>query len=238
MDVLQGDLDAFPLDDVVRLLAGRRATGVLRVECGSLTGRVFLIEGGLSYATTRDGDGSVAALSRLTDGPDHDRRGRNPGGRWPDPARPLILQQISEVLIRLGHSGAGRFWFVEGVRTRAYGSDEIQRFDVEDVLEAVETRRADWAQIAGVLPVGSGRFFIRPHLGPADREVTIGAPAWSALAAVGGGASIQDVAERLNLFELTAAGLLADLYSRGLIVVDPSEATTATVLLEMEADSA
>ncbi|MEA3501326.1 MAG: DUF4388 domain-containing protein, partial [Actinomycetota bacterium] len=115
MDVLQGDLESFSLRDVVRLLAAGDKTGVLRVESGLLTGRVFFVDGSLTYATTRDGDGSVAALARLGSRPERDRRGRNPGGRWPDPARPLILQQISEVLIRLAHGSSGRFWFVEGV---------------------------------------------------------------------------------------------------------------------------
>ncbi|MGB5169352.1 MAG: DUF4388 domain-containing protein [Acidimicrobiia bacterium] len=230
MDVLQGDLAAFPIRDIVVLLAERRQTGVLRVEMGSLTGRMFFVDGRITYATTRDGDGSVAALAQLGNRPARDRRGRNPGGKWPDPARPLILQQIGEVLVRLSHSVSGRFWFVEGVTTRAYGEDEIQRFEVGEVLAAADGRRKEWAEISRVLPDPSVRFVMRPHLEPGVTRAVIPAASWPVLAAVGNGATVQEVAERLKLFELSAARLIADLYVGG-FVVGGHGATEATAVL-------
>ncbi|MFV9672689.1 MAG: DUF4388 domain-containing protein [Acidimicrobiia bacterium] len=238
MDALQGDLDSFSLADVVRLLATAEGTGVLRVERGALTGRVFFVDGCLTYATTRDGDGSVAALARLGTAPERDRRGRNPGGRWPDPARPLILQQISEVLIRLSHGPGGHFWFVEGVETRAYGAEEIQRFEAEEALEAAAARRAEWAKIVQIVPDTSIRFVVRPRLALGVSEVVVDAETWPILAAIGGGASIQEVAERLNLFELSAAGLVADLYGRGLIVREYGPDSASGVLVHVESESA
>jgi hypothetical protein len=235
MDVLQGDLAAFPIRDIVLLLAERRQTGVLRVEMGPLTGRVFFVEGRVTYATTRDGDGSVAALAQLGSRPERDRRGRNPGGRWPDPARPLVLQQIGEVLVRLSHSVSGRFWFVEGVTTRAYGEDEIQRFEVGEVLAAAEGRRKEWAEIARVLPDPSIRFAMRSHLAPGVTRAVIPAASWPVLAAVGDGATVQEVAERVKLFELSAARLIADLYVEGLVVAEhDATETSRTVLIEVD----
>ena len=238
MDALQGDLDSFSLVDVVRLLATVEGTGVLRVERGSLTGRLFFVDGCLTYATTRDGDGSVAALARLGTGPERDRRGRNPGGRWPEPARPLILQQISEVLIRLAHGSTGRFWFVEGVVTRAYGAEEMQRFDAEQVLEAAAARRVEWAKIVQIVPDTAIRFVVRPRLAAGVTEVVVDVDTWPILAAIGGGASIQKVAERLNLFELSAAGLVADLYGRGLIVREHAPDTVPGVLAHVKSEPA
>lgn len=238
MDALQGHLDSFSLGDVVRLVATAGGTGVLRVERGSLTGRVFFADGYLTYATTRDGDGSVAALARLGTGPERDRRGRNPGGRWPAPARPLILQQISEVLIRLTHGVTGRFWFVEGVTTRAYGTEEIQRFEAEEILEAAADRRAEWAKIVQIVPDTSVRFVVRPRLAAGVSEVIVDGATWPILAAIGGGASIQEVAERLNLFELSAAGLVADLYSRELIVRENVPDAVPSVLVQVDGESA
>lgn len=238
MDALHGDLDSFSLHDVVRLLATAGATGVLRVERGSMTGRVFFVDGCLTYATTRDGDGSVAALARLAPRPDRDRRGRNPGGRWPEPARPLILQQISEVLIRLAHGSTGHFWFVEDVSTRAYGAEEIQRFEAEQVLEAATARRAEWAKIVQIVPDTSIRFVVRPRLADGVSEVVVDAETWPILAAIGGGASIQDVAERLDLFELSAARLVADLCSRGLIAREHGPDSVPAVVMDVESDSA
>lgn len=231
MDALQGDLAAFPLRDVLLLLAERRQTGVLRVETGSLTGRMFFVDGRVTYATTRDGDGSVAALALLGSRPERDRRGRNPGGKWPDPARPLILQQIGEVLVRLSHSISGRFWFVEGVTTRAYGEDEIQRFEVGEVLAAADGRRKEWAEISRVLPDASVRFVMRPHLAPGVTRAVIPAASWPVLAAVGDGSTVQEVAERLRLFELSAARLMADLYVEGLVVAEYRAAETPGAVL-------
>ena len=235
MDILQGDLAAFPIRDVLLLLAERSQTGVLRVETGPLTGRVFFVEGRVTYATTRDGDGSVAALALLGSRPERDRRGRNPGGKWPEPARPLILQQVGEVLVRLSHTVSGRFWFVEGVTTRAYGEEEIQRFEVGEVLVATEGRRKEWAEIARVLPDSSVRFMMRPHLAAGVTRAVIPAASWPVLAAVGDGATIQEVAERLNLFELSAARLIADLYVGGFVVAEHATGETiATVLVDVD----
>ncbi len=218
MDLLQGDLAAFPLRDVVLLLAQRTQTGVLRVETAGMTGRVFFVEGRVTYATTRDGDGSIAALAHLGSRPERDRRGRNPGGKWPDPARPLILQQIGEVLVRLGHGVSGRFWFVEGVTTRAYGENDIERFEVGEVLGAADGRRKEWAEIARVLPDPSVRFVMRPHLASGVQRAVVSATAWQVLAGIGDGSTVQELAERLSMFELAAARMIADLYVEGLVI--------------------
>ena len=237
MDSLHGDLAAFPLRAVVLLLAQRRQTGVLRVETGGLTGRVFFVDGQVVYATTREGDGSVAALARLGSRPERDRRGRNPGGKWPDPARSLILQQIGEVLVRVGHSVSGRFWFVEGVTTRAYGGTKIERFAAEEVLQSADGRRKEWIEIARILPDASVRFVMRAHLDPGVTRAVIPAAAWPVLSAIGSGATIQQVAEHLSLFELSAARLVADLYVEGLIVAEHDADGSPTVLVNLDAAS-
>ena len=238
MDALQGHLDSFSFPEIVRLVATAGGTGVLRVESGSLTGRVFFVDGCLTYATTRDGDGSVAALARLRTGPERDRRGRNQAGRWPEPSRTLILQQISEVLIRLSHGSTGRFWFVEGVVTRAYGEEEIQRFEAEEALEAAAARRVEWSKIVQIIPDTSIRFVVRPQLAAGVSEVVVDAATWPILAAIGGGASIQEVAERLNLFELSAARLVADLYDSELIIREHVSDPAPGVLVQVESESA
>ncbi len=218
MNALQGDLDAFPLHDVMRFLSEAERTGVLRVEAGPYTGRVFFADGRITFATTRAGDGSIAALRGFSTAPRRDRRGRNPGGRWPRAARPLILQQVVEVMVRLQRAGKGRFWFIEGVETKAYGSEEIQRLDVEEVLENAQERRKEWDAIREWVPDGTAEFAIRPRLPATVDDVTVDAAAWQVLAAIGGGATVQEVAERLKLFEFAAAGLIAELVASGLLV--------------------
>lgn len=218
MNALQGDLDAFPLEDVMRFLSDAERTGVLRVEAGPYTGRVFFVDGSITFATTRAGDGSVAALRGFSTVPDRDRRGRNPGSRWPRAARPLILQQVVEVLVRLQRAGRGRFWFIEGVETKAYGTEEVQHIEVEEALDAAVERRLEWDAIKELVPDGTSEFAIRPRLASNVDEVTIDAASWQVLAAIGDGASVQTVAERLKLFEFVAAGLIAELVADGLLV--------------------
>ncbi len=73
MDALQGDLDSFSLADVVRLLATAGGTGVLRIERGAMTGRVFFVDGdkilGLNLA-----DGKEAWRARRPNVPEHKMR--------------------------------------------------------------------------------------------------------------------------------------------------------------------
>jgi hypothetical protein len=218
MNALQGDLDAFPLEDVMRFLADAERTGVLRVEAGPYTGRTFFVDGRITFATTRSGDGSIAALRGFSTVPRRDRRGRNPDGRWPQAARPLILQQVVEVLVRLQRAGRGRFWFIEGVETKAYGTEEIQRIDVEEALESAAERRKEWDAIKELVPNGTSEFAIRQRLSATTDEVTVDAASWQVLAAIGGGASVQEVAEKLKLFEFAAAGLISELVAEGLLV--------------------
>ncbi|MEN8112783.1 MAG: DUF4388 domain-containing protein [Actinomycetota bacterium] len=236
MDILQGDLGAFAVADVLRLLAAGGKTGVLRIETSVFTGRIYFIEGHVTYATTRDADGTVAALADLQEPSARDRRGRNPGGKWPRPARPLVLQQISEVLIRLTNDGPGRFWFVDDVRTRAYGDAEAESLDVEEVMRAAGERRSEWERIVRVLPDLSARYAMRPRLAGGRRSVEVDADSWAVLAAIGAGATTGELAERLSMFELSAAGLLADLYERGLVSLE--HATDPPVVVSVDVNAA
>ncbi|MEN8234134.1 MAG: DUF4388 domain-containing protein [Actinomycetota bacterium] len=236
MDVLQGDLGAFAVADVLQLLASGDKTGVLRIETTVFTGRIYFIDGYITYATTRDVDGTVAALADLQEPSVRDRRGRNPGGKWPRPARPLVLQQTSEVLIRLTNDGSGRFWFVDDVRTRAYGAAEAERLDVEEVMKAADERRSEWDRIVRALPDPSARYAMRQHLADGVDEVEIDADSWSVLAAIGAGATTQELAERLSMFELSSAGLLADLYERGLVSLEYATDPPEVVPVGVEAD--
>ena len=50
---LTGALEAFPLPEVLRLLARSGKSGTLRVDAAELQGRIYLADGALTYATTR-----------------------------------------------------------------------------------------------------------------------------------------------------------------------------------------
>ena len=245
MENLNGTLETFGLVDVVGLIASAGRTGVLRVEAGPFTGRVFFIDGEVTYATTRGEDGSVSDLLRYSaERPTRERRGRG-GRRKQRSLENLVRQQIVEVFVRLRRPEHGRFWFVEGVKTRAYGTEAHHRFSVDDVLEASEERREEWRSIEPLVPDGSTEFRMRPRLRDDTAEATIAARDWEVLAAVGSAATVQDVAEALGLFEYPAARLVADLVERGLLVTTERAAeieraprtVLLTVLPEVASDS-
>ena len=127
-------------------------------------------------------------------------------------------QSWPEVFVRLRRPDHGRFWFVEGVKTRAYGTEAHHRFSVDDVLDASDARREEWRSIEPLVPDGATEFRLRPRLRDGEGDVEIASRDWEVLAAIGSGATVQDVAERMGVFEYSAARLTADLVERGLLV--------------------
>ena len=76
---------------------------------------------------------------------------------------------------------------------------------------------------------------MRPHLAAGVTRAVIPAASWPVLAAIGDGATVQEVAERLKLFELSAARLVADLYMEGLVVAEHGAAeTSGTILVDID----
>ncbi len=223
MDRLRGDFDVFPLPGVARFVASTGSTGVLRADMARFTGRLFFVGGELSYATTRDEDGTVADLVRLNSEPSHERRGRSRSVKWSRPVRELVRQQIAEVVLRIERAGGGTFSFIDGVTTRAYEPGTEERFDVDEIIALSEERRVEWQSIEGIVQEPNALFRLRPQLEPGAMQVTVDAGAWLVLAAVGDGASVGDLAERLGVFEFPAAKTVADLVRRGLLVAHAEE---------------
>ncbi len=50
---LTGALEAFPLPEVLRLLARSQKSGALRIDAADVQGRLYLTDGSLTFATTR-----------------------------------------------------------------------------------------------------------------------------------------------------------------------------------------
>jgi len=235
MEALRGDLTTFPLDRVIAMLAGARRTGVLRVERGARTGRIFFVEGAITYATTREGEGSVADVAAAPIRPARERRGR--AAVEPLSTRETVLHQIAEVILRLDEGRGGRFWFVDGVTTRAYGERPPERFDHDEVMRAVRERREAWRRIRRFLPGGDVRIRLRPRL---EAPVTIEPREWRLLIAVGEGATAAEIAERTGTAEFLVAEGIVGLMRRGLVVTaDEAAAMTGdgdagVIVVELE----
>jgi hypothetical protein len=229
VDTLRGSLDTFALPEIVRLIASSGKTGVLTAETFRLKGRIFLDEGAINFATTRGDDGDVEDLRRMTTSPaGNERRGRkdsSPGQTLED----VVEQQALEVFVRLMRMSGGKFVFDEGARTRAFGTGAVLRLDVDKVIDQATSRITEWLDIETVVPSPTTRFTLNRDLADDEFEVTLDARSWTFLAAVGDAASVQDLAERLRIFEFPAARKVAEFVRRGLLVPADAKAEFSTV---------
>lgn len=218
MDTFAGSLELFSLEEVVRLIAGSGKQGVLKIDNPRLTGRIFIADGGITYATTRDLE------ARGTGGSvDADRRARR---LREDPTladTDATEQQIVEVFVRLLRDRQGTFAFLPGVEPPS--SDGRRVHGVDHVFSLAEGHIEQWRRIESLVPDATTLFRVAPQL-PADKfEVTLDARKWLFLAAIGEGSSVDEVADRLGIFEYPAAMQVAELVREGLLV--PVEADSS-----------
>ncbi len=210
MSHLSGKLKTFSLRQILVLLADADTTGELQVASPTISGRIFFESGVVAYGTTRAGEDSLSELDRLLESYDED----SPVG-----ARPVIKEQLTEVLHGLTLAKSGTFDFDEGTPGSIRSFDAGVTFTVTDLLAAVDNRIEEWRRIREVIPSTSTPLGLASDLPAARPEVTLDASAWTMLSTVGGGASIVDVATKLEVSEFNAAEKLSQLVNEGLLAV-------------------
>lgn len=232
MDTLRGSLETFGLDGVMNLITSTGKTGVLKAFSGRLIGRIYFRDGAIVYGTTREPDGYVTDLYQRhsagsAEGREHERRGRTQTNEWTAPLEELVKHQIVDVFVRLLQIPGGQFAFEEGTTTSAYQAEAEHHFDSAMISELAKERLAEWDGIVAHVPSPTARFRLADNLPPDQFEVTIDAKTWSFLAAIKDGAAVEDIAERLRIFEFPAAKKVAEFVRRGLLVIveeQPAEA--------------
>ncbi len=229
MDTLRGSLETFGLDGVMNLITSTGKTGVLKAFSGRLVGRIYFRDGSIVYGTTRELDGYVTDLYQRkgvgsAEGREHERRGRTQTNQWTHPLEELVKQQIVDVFVRLLQIPGGQFAFEEGTTTSAYQAEAEHHFDPVMISELARERLAEWDGIVALVPSPTARFRLADNLPPDQFEVTIDAKTWSFLAAIKDGAAVEDIAERLRIFEFPAAKKIAEFVRRGLLVIVEDEA--------------
>ena len=228
MDTLRGSLETFGLDGVMNLITSTGKTGVLKAFSGRLIGRIYFRDGAIVYGTTREPDGYVTDLYQRqgvgsAEGRKDERRGRTQTNEWTHPLEELVKQQIVDVFVRLLQIPGGQFAFEEGTTTSAYQAEAEHHFDPAMISELARERRAEWDGIVALVPSPTARFRLADNLPPDQFEVTIDAKTWSFLAAIRDGAAVEDIAERLRIFEFPAAKKVAEYVRRGLLVIVDDE---------------
>lgn len=231
--MLNGSLDTVALPDVLRLIASSAKSGLLRVEDASPSGRIFIVDGRVAFATTRNEDDPIDDLLHMEYRADYvgtseDRRIVDLTDLLksnPEAFNRFLEQMVVEVMSRLLRVNEGRFRFDVDIRSRR----EIPNsFDVEDMIGQASSRSAAWARIFEVVPSASAPFRMAPRLSETE-DVALGGRDWALLAATGASTTIDEIAQNLKIFEFAAAKKVAELTQRGLIDFINTEVSETTV---------
>jgi hypothetical protein len=228
---LTGNIEVFPLPEVLRLLARSGKNGCLHIAAGSVDGRMYLRDGEITFATVST---DTDFLDQITSsGLIEDERAsavRAEGvnlpdvvsqGSSPSDLTEFVREHLVEAVYRIRKPGSGNFEFL----VDAYPRFETgQAFDVESAVADADRRATDWADIEQVisdmtLPVRMVRTLREP-------EVSINAPTWKVLASLESGASVSEIARTLGTTEFRAAREVAGLIRSSLI--EPVRAATPT----------
>lgn len=239
---LTGNLESFPLAEVLRLAARTKQSGLLRVEAGGTHGRLFFLEGSLTFGTTREEDDLGGELTKAGLIDPHKwypvERGEQPvesaltEGTNPSDLRRHIADRLTDALIRLMRPKHGTFDFVEDSSPRYLTA---QLIEVEECLGAAESRVAEWAAIESVIPTAWRRLTLNPV--PPAESVTLNADTWRILAAMRGKGSIEEVAERIGLSDFQAARAMAEMTRADLLVLVDDDESTPESMPERFADT-
>lgn len=220
---LTGDLQIFPLDEVLRLLARSQKSGCLRIDSAGLQGRVFLAGGSLTLATTvTDEDfrrqvvnaGLVSEDAfRQVEAGDASLTEVLAAGVSAAALTDFVREHVVESLYRIERPGRGAFDFEVDAAPKYPTS---QSFDPEVVLAEADRRAAEWADIeSAVTDLNASIKMVRDL--PDENNVTIAPPTWRVLATLEGGASVTEIADQVGLSEFRAAREVAALLRTRLV---------------------
>lgn len=131
-----------------------------------------------------------------------------------------------EVLFELLRFDQGAFAFVEG---EPVGEGPVT--DVDAALGAAEALLAEWTEVELVVPSMDAWVLLADEL--VGEGVHVSAAQWRAVAAVGGGGNVRDLAAALGVSDLDACRTVRDLAESGLVEVRASHAAvTPSVQLD------
>jgi len=231
---LKGTFDSFPLPDVLRLVAASEETGLLRVDSPGLGGRIFVIEGEITYATTRSDDRLINDLVQMEQISEEERDAiERRAVRLEDvlSTRPAVLDiffrhQVIEVFVRLLAMTEGSYSFGVGVMTKHQTG---YRIDVEAAIAAAAVRSAEWTEIRKLVPEEETSFRLAPAI---EDAVSIDPGRWAMLAVLTEARTARQIAVALKIFEFEAARRLAELAEVGLIVVEEGQAESDITIVD------
>ncbi len=226
---LTGNLEIFPMPEVLRLLTRSKKTGCLRVDNGVLDGRVYLEGGAISFANTEDDEKVRRALvsaGLVSEDAIHDIIGtdtpivdRLADGVDPAAVTDFVRELVVESLYRIRKPGHGDFEFAVDVSPFVRTG---QQFDTEVAVTESDRRASEWDDVLSVVDDLDAPIRMVRRL-PDENSVTIVSGTWKVLASLEGGTSIRQLADRTGLSEFRAARELSGLIRGDLVELVPGQ---------------
>lgn len=234
---LTGNIEVFPLPEVLRLLARSGRDGCLLVASGTVDGRIYISEGSLSLATLSTDAEFVAQVASSGVVEREVVEGRDPvnlieglvAGRNPADLTEIVREHVIEALYRIRRPESGTFEFLVDAKSRFHTG---QAFDIDQVVAEADRRAVDWADIEQT--ISDMHLPVRMVRELRQDEVTVNAPTWRVLASLEGGSTVAEIARHLGTTEFRAAREVASLIRSSLIepvytpVVQPNEPSVGT----------
>ena len=217
---LTGNLEIFPMPEVLRLLSRSKKTGCLRVDAADTHGRVYLAGGAITFANTESDD--VVRQALINSGLVSDDSLRAAGGSLvdavvdgtdPNAITDFVREQVVESLYRIRRPGQGEFEFAVDLQPSLQTG---QQFDAEVAVAESERRAAEWSDILESIDSLDTPIRMVRELAD-DNSVTIAAPTWRVLASLEGGTSVRELAYRAGMSEFRAARELSGLIKSELV---------------------
>ena len=231
MGMLAGDLNLFPLPDVLRLLATTSKTGALDVLTDAGQGRIEVVEGRLRAATADRyraglarrllGAGAVdaATLLELHEGAttlltDRQLAERlvDDGHLGPDLVSEALREHTVDAVLELVRAAEGSFRF-EGLEPPATDVAALA-IQVDELLEEVERRHRamDELETASLPPTAVVTVVV-----PDDEEVAVSADGWQLLGLIDGDRTVADLVELRGCGAYDTLRRLATLFQSGVV---------------------
>jgi hypothetical protein len=205
-EVLQGNLAAFKLPEVLTFLAGARKSGTLTLTSGSRESYVFFNDGALVYAGSNDEQFRLGAIllrkKRLTRAECDliDELMRREGGRFGEIAvqqgilseaqlRDFLKVQVSEILYDGFVWSGGTFAFKEDLDLPGYAV--TISVDLGNLIMEGARRIEEWEQCIRLLPDKSVVFHVVAR--PSEEKITLTADEWRILFLINGQRTLEEL---------------------------------------------
>lgn len=222
---LSGTLEAFPLSEVLRLLARSGQTGRLYAQSGAKEMRAYLLGGRLVVAW----DGPDEGL-----GDELVTRGLLDAASWDTVASgdlrceevllagvstldfdKAVLDITTEGLAKMVDGRSGTFAFEEGITTRLRLRTEL---DLDAVLEGVDARLASWRRLRSIVPDTSAQLVF--HRAVVGETVQLSHTAWNLLVSLLPSEPLESIIARTERSSTSVIGDMLELFEAGRAGID------------------